>query len=406
MARHNHKSANGKSVSGSPGSARVHLTREGWYWLLLSIVLLCLGLYKGINLLCLLAYILQTCLGLNLLLAGRHMRRLQATRRIGEPAFAGEPFPVELRVISPSKATQFGIVLEDHPPGQNFFVFAPRLEHGRALVHRREAMLPMRGRYTWGGLEAVSGYPFGLAQRRVGFLGEESVCILPRLGWLHRGRLRRFLTPVGLAHVPTRRFARRHPTAQAEFYGLRAFRSGDSPRWIHWRTSARCGVLMVREFEDVPTDNLVLLVDPWAPATGAGNEKLPFNRGLEDLVSLAATICWEWCRQKGDHLTLVAPGGNSAVLSGSTSKEFAVGCLKQLAGLEGQFEPDYGPLLDRLAALPLPAVSVLVVSTRDPGPLQAEISHRLHRPASGVSVEQLAECDFYQPPAPADAGLR
>jgi uncharacterized protein (DUF58 family) len=172
MARHNHKSANEQPVSGSPASARVHLTREGWYWLLLSVVLLCLGLYKGINLLCLLAYILLTCLGLNLLLAGRRVRRLQATRRIGEPAFAGLPFPVHLRVISQSRGTQFGVVLEEHPPGQDFFVFAPRLEHGRALVHRREVMLPLRGRYTWGGLEAVSGYPFGLAQRRVGLLGD------------------------------------------------------------------------------------------------------------------------------------------------------------------------------------------------------------------------------------------
>src|SRR5262249_49364986 len=61
-----------------------------------------------------------------------------------------------------------------------------------------------------------------------------------------------------------RRRPRRHPTAQAEFHGLRAFRSGDSPRWIHWRTSARCGELMVREFEDVPPDHLVLVVEPVA----------------------------------------------------------------------------------------------------------------------------------------------
>src|SRR5205085_1363497 len=128
------------------------------------------------------------------------------------------------------------------------------------------------------GLDAVSAYPFGLAQRRVRLRAEQYVVILPRLGRLHRGRLRRFLRPVGLAHAPARRQALRHPTAQAEFHGLRAFRNGDSPRSIHWRTSARCGELMVREFEDVPTDNLVLVVDP---ANGPG---------LEDAVSLAATI--------------------------------------------------------------------------------------------------------------------
>ena len=51
---------------------------------------------------------------------------------------------------------------------------------------------------------------------------------------------------------------RRHPAAQTDFHGLRTFQPADSPRWIHWRTSARRGELMVKEFEETPTDNLIL----------------------------------------------------------------------------------------------------------------------------------------------------
>src|SRR6266851_5370531 len=75
---------------------RVHLTREGRYWLLLDTALLFIGLYKGVNLLCLLAYVMLMCLLLNMILAGRRLRLMRGSRRIGEPAFAGEPFPVEL----------------------------------------------------------------------------------------------------------------------------------------------------------------------------------------------------------------------------------------------------------------------------------------------------------------------
>src|SRR5262249_18690142 len=75
--------------------SRVRLTREGSYWLLVSLVLLALGLYKGINLLCLLAYVMLACLVLNMLLAGRRLRRLRGQRLIEEPAFAGHPFAVE-----------------------------------------------------------------------------------------------------------------------------------------------------------------------------------------------------------------------------------------------------------------------------------------------------------------------
>src|SRR5207245_10092424 len=83
---------------------------------------------------------------------------------------------------------------------------------------------------------------------------------------VHRSLLRRMLThsspSVGLARANPRR----HPAAQSDFHGLRAFRSGDSPHWIHWRTSARLGELMVREFEETPDDNLVIILDAWLPA--------------------------------------------------------------------------------------------------------------------------------------------
>src|SRR5690348_3823348 len=99
-------------------SSRVRLTREGRYWLLLSLVLLVLGLYKGVNLLCLLAYVMLACLALNLWLAGRRLKHVRGSRRIGEPAFAGEPFAVELRGVNTGRGPQFGVGLEDAAPGQ------------------------------------------------------------------------------------------------------------------------------------------------------------------------------------------------------------------------------------------------------------------------------------------------
>src|SRR5207237_4665861 len=88
-----------RSTLHAPRATR-HLTREGRYWLFLSLLLLGLGLYKGVNLLCLLAYVMLACLALNLLLAGRRLRHLRGRRRIEEPAFAGEPFAVELRATN------------------------------------------------------------------------------------------------------------------------------------------------------------------------------------------------------------------------------------------------------------------------------------------------------------------
>ena len=62
-----------------------------------------------------------------------------------------------------------------------------------------------------------------------------------------------------------------------------AFRPGDSRRHIHWRTTARRGTLMVREFEDWPSDNLILLVDPWTTRPPGADD----DPAVECLLSLA-----------------------------------------------------------------------------------------------------------------------
>jgi uncharacterized protein (DUF58 family) len=147
---------------------------------------------------------------------------------------------------------------------------------------------------------------------------------------------------------------------------------------------------MVREFEDLPTDNLILALDPALPEDDADL--------LEDAISLTATICWEWCRQKGDRLVFAIGGAAPCVIDGTTSTAHAVRALEVLASLTGEKDPDAMPLLEQLAATALPPASILVVSSRDPGPLQAALTQRLHRPASGVSAKRLEECDFYEKP--------
>src|SRR5262249_30790029 len=122
--------------------------------------------------------------------------------------------------------------------------------------------------------------------------------------------------------------------------------------------------------------------------------------GLEEAISLAATICWEWCRQRGDHFVLALAGTSSVVLRGTTGWAHALHLLGCLAGLEGEKDPDATVILERLSAEPLPPAFVLVVSSRDPAPLQAALSLRLHRPIVGLGIEGIGACDFYEKPAP------
>jgi uncharacterized protein (DUF58 family) len=375
------------------GPPPLRIPRAGVYWILAAAVLIGIGTLKGINLLTLLGCILLVVWSLNLFLAGRGLRRLRGQRRVGGFVFAGTPAPVSFQAELDGRGPLRGVVLEDQGPEHRLARFVAALPGQRALRWRGEVVVPTRGRYAWGPLVARSSYPFGLVERQALLVPGTEQLVLPRLGTLDRVGLRRYLAPVGLRREPDRRLGRRHPTAQAEFHGLRAFRSGDSPRWIHWRTSARCNELMVREFEDVPSDDLILVLDPAVTDPGRPSP------ALEAVVSLAATVCWERCRQKGDRLILVVVGARPVVLDGLTGPEHARRLLEALAVVEA--EPP-GTALDRgakLSGLHLPAAPVLLLSA-GPSDLGGPVGRLLERPVAALTAKDLPRLDFYTGPSP------
>jgi uncharacterized protein (DUF58 family) len=383
------------------GRLNLRVTREGWYWLGASVVLLGTGLFKGINLIILLGCLLLVLWSLNWFAARKRLRGLAGKRSVEGPIFAGTPARVEVAITNPGRASQAGLVLEERASRPEISWPISLLPGGAAEHFHREITFPRRGRVAVGPLLVSTTLPLGLTARSLVLAPSQSITVLPRLGRLHRGRLRRRLTQAGPALGRARLQARRHPTAQADLHGVRAFRSGDSPRWIHWRTTARKGELMVREFEEMPTDNLILILDPTAQVGRDGTDIRPraawlkTSPVLEEAVSLAATVCWEWCRQTGDHLVLAVAGPAPVVLFGITGRPLALRLLECLAVVEEQAAADGPALLDRLAAVQLPPAAVLLVSA-GPSRLGAVLADGLRRPVVEVDVAEPHSQDFYE----------
>ncbi|GAC1653338.1 MAG: hypothetical protein NVS9B1_02330 [Candidatus Dormibacteraceae bacterium] len=83
----------------------------------------------------------------------------------------------------------------------------------------------------------------------------------------------------------------------SDLYGVREYRPGDPLRRIHWRTSARRGELVVREFEPPGLRVLALLMEP-APGD---------RRAADQLARLAASEAWD-CIRFGGRVTAWSPG--------------------------------------------------------------------------------------------------
>lgn len=371
------------------------VTTAGWLWLAAAAVIWGASVYKGINLLMLLSYWMLLLWGLNALVAGRQLRHLHLRRWIADPLFAGVPCELKVEIENPEAKVHTGLRLEDRGAGHALTWFVSVLEGHDKAEFRETLRLPRRGWYAWDALQVHSGYPFGLLESSMACAAAQSFLVYPALGRLNRGRFRQFLAQASPSVGQSKQRPQFHAAAQNEFHGLRQYRTGDSPRWIHWRSSARRGSLMVREFEETPSDHLVLALDPWLPA----NAPADAVERLETAVSLAATICWEWCRQKGDRLVLAVAGeGAPVVLDGVTGREFARLSLECLALLVGCAEPKLEGLLDRLSDSRLPTAPVVVLSTRA-GELSERLARALRRRVAFLHVDDLPGHDFFELPA-------
>jgi hypothetical protein len=82
-----------------------------------------------------------------------------------------------------------------------------------------------------------------------------------------------------------------------ELFGVREYRPGDSLRRIHWRSSARHGELVVREFEPPGVQTLGIFVDP-SPAS---------VEIADQIARIAACEAWD-CIREGGRVVLWGPG--------------------------------------------------------------------------------------------------
>lgn len=331
------------------------LTGEGMIWLGATILLGGMGWYKSINIVLMLAYLMFAALLINGILARAQARRVTAAREPMPPAFAGEK--VTVRVTATNTAARPATVtvedwtgddaphwlLHDLPPGGSAPCLALRT-------------FPARGRFP-GPVRVSSAAPFGLLKYdRVG-TGQD-VVVLPAAGVADPDGLRRWLVTQAGGDGRARKLLRRVTTDQADVRGVRPYRGGDSLRNVHWRSSARRGELMVREYDAAPAPDLVLVVEPWLPAEPTDRDRSE----LEAALSLAATIVRTWSRVYGTRVTVAVAGAPESVRTAAASDVGVREALGPLAEVTGGTDPEpFGPAaFDRSLA----RAARLVVSSR------------------------------------------
>jgi uncharacterized protein (DUF58 family) len=170
-----------------------------------------------------------------------------------------------------------------------------------------EATCTRRGLYTLGPTTLRTGDPFGLYTVSLEYPASLPLLVLPPVVPLPTIEV----TPGGRTRDGRPRANEAHRTVSAA--SVREYVPGDSPRWIHWPTSARRDTLFVRLFDGAPSGDCWILLD-MDQAVQAGEES---DATDEHAVILAASLADRALREglavglaaHGDQLAWLAPRG-------------------------------------------------------------------------------------------------
>jgi uncharacterized protein (DUF58 family) len=166
-------------------------------------------------------------------------------------------------------------------------------------VHEELFIVPTqrRGVIEVGPATTVQGDPLGLLRRTLAWTGVSELFVHPRttpLESLGAGLLR------DLEGDVTEDLSR----SDLAFHALREYQPGDDKRYIHWRSSAKTGTLLVRQFLDTRRSHLTVLVDT-DPQSYAGSED-----AAELAISVAGSLALRTIADEQD--TTVLAGGQQA----------------------------------------------------------------------------------------------
>lgn len=267
---------------------RVRITREGRYFLGITLGVGLAAISTGNNLLyillgLLLALILVSGVMSEAALAGLHVRR-----RLPHRAQVGRPHLVEIEVHNqkhriPSYAIEVEDIRANHPADKRCFFLKVSPRSTQVAAYRRTPQ--RRGRESHVAFRVATRFPFGLFEksRQVSSLGE--LVVYPPV---HPVKLP---APSAVTDIAGRTTLPRR--GDDDIAGLRPYRDGDDPRLIHWKKSAAAPHLVVRDTDAAAAPDIQLqLDDTYAPAIrpDSSDQRRRWLEGFETRLRETASL--------------------------------------------------------------------------------------------------------------------
>lgn len=243
-----------------------------------------------------LAYAFTGLLLVSLVLGFVRFRGLEYTRQIpeGERFIADQLSHIELIVSNAFRTRSPRVEVLDHLPKRRLFTIPPVEKLGKQATWET-VLFSRRGLYEFGPAEIRATDPFELLRFVRRFETRTQVLVYPEVFDLRGFPVRGQSIEAGTYNT----FVRRGD----EFSDLREYRHGDDRRHIHWKSVARTGELIVKEFNYDALRRYVVILNLYRRS----DIRTPETE-VEDAISAAGSVLRHLARE-GSPFRLLCTGG-------------------------------------------------------------------------------------------------
>ncbi|MHA6668795.1 DUF58 domain-containing protein [Homoserinimonas sp. A447] len=179
-------------------------------------------------------------------------------------------------VVNPTRRRVLGVKVEI-PVGRGLTeIVLPSVARGSSFEQEFSVPTTRRGVYQVGPVRTVRADPIGLVRRELVWTDVAELVVHPRTIAIPS-------TSTGLIRDLEGNATRDLTNSDVAFHALREYMPGDERRYIHWKSTAKTGTYMVRQFEETRRSHLVVALS-LASGDYAGDEE------FELAVSVAGSL--------------------------------------------------------------------------------------------------------------------
>jgi uncharacterized protein (DUF58 family) len=287
------------------------------------------------------------------------LRKVQVRRLLPDHAVVGEPVTVNYEFTNEKRFWPSLSVSFAEMEGSEGFVRQPaaymlHAAAGMVSTVPTEVVPKRRGLLELDHYQISTSFPFGFIKRASIRTERDTMIIYPAIG-----RVDPRLLSLCRAADKTGPTMRPRRGGTDEFYGVKEYRTGENPRWIYWRRSARTGVLVSKEMTQVSPPRLALLVDTFQNGRSAAA-----NSGVEKTIAMAASLA-SHALEAGLLVGLMAWNGHWAGIQPQRGKRHRRDLLAVLARLPLNLDHDAQALLDASRDVLKSGMTAVLLTPRD-----------------------------------------